>query len=142
MPERARYFVILRHIWPPGMHWDLLLDRGQALTAWQLKRNPLILVQTGATAVIPARRIADHRRFYLHYQGAVSQDRGHVYRIDRGRYHLSGESEGCQRLILEGKLLRGEFLLVSLECEPGNVQRRPSQADYDFRRRRGCRLRP
>lgn len=72
-------YVILAHDWPTP-HWDLLLENGDALLAWRLLAEPA----PGRT--VPAERNADHRKFYLDYEGPVSGDRGTVARWDAGTF--------------------------------------------------------
>ena len=86
MPQPSGQYVILHHTGFGDEHWDLMLERGQLLATWQLLENPQPLLTGDATGSIPARRIGDHRRAYLTYEGPVSNDRGEVARIAAGRY--------------------------------------------------------
>lgn len=72
-------FAILAHD-HPAPHWDLFLEAGPVLRSWRL-RSPLI-----AGSGVPAEPAADHRLFYLDYEGPVSGDRGTVTRIDLGTF--------------------------------------------------------
>jgi hypothetical protein len=76
-----RRYVILEHDWPTK-HWDLLLDVGPVLRAWRLLEEPA----EGVT--VRAEVNADHRRFYLDYEGEVSGGRGVVRRWDAGVYEV------------------------------------------------------
>jgi len=116
MPKR---FVILHHRLDQGEHWDLMLERGEVLWTWQLLLEPV----NAASLPIPARRIADHRKDYLTYEGPVSGDRGTVRRVDSGTYQI--ESLGPERieLTIGAGRLSGSLTLVrvaedgwSLEC--------------------------
>ena len=78
MPLR---FVILHHTVHGGEHWDLMLEQGNTLLTWQLLREPFEL----ASLPIPARRIGDHRKAYLDYEGSLSRNRGDVRRVGEGR---------------------------------------------------------
>jgi hypothetical protein len=111
MAQLARPYVILRHEQTDGTHWDLMLDLGEALATWQLKRDPASLVNPAAMAAIPALRIADHRRAYLEYEGPVSGNRGHVTRVDSGTYEVTSHSPCGWTIRLAGTLLAGEFKL-------------------------------
>jgi hypothetical protein len=91
-------FVILRHELEGEVHWDLMLDDDQAaghsdddrsLLTWSLSENPL--AAHGADTVIPARRLADHRRLYLDYEGPISGNRGTVTRIEQGEFQWLDE---------------------------------------------------
>ncbi len=72
-------FVILRHDYP-YLHWDFLLEANHAAVTWRLLQQPEVSVP------IPAVRIAEHRLFYLDYEGPVSGGRGTVSRVHAGRY--------------------------------------------------------
>lgn len=70
-------FRILLHDWP-FVHWDLLLEDGDALLTWRLLEEP-VLQQWLASEKLP-----DHRLVYLDYSGPVSGDRGTVTGWDSG----------------------------------------------------------
>jgi DNA polymerase Ligase (LigD) len=77
-------FVILRHVFPPDAgradHWDFMLEAGEVLWTWALVQSP------DAEGPQAAERLADHRPFYLDYEGPISGDRGSVTRWDAGTY--------------------------------------------------------
>ena len=73
-------FVILKHRDSGSLHYDLMLECDDALTTWSCSQNPLTHPAT------QCRRIADHRKAYLTYEGAVSQNRGTVQRVESGQY--------------------------------------------------------
>lgn len=110
-PDAASPFALLEHTTHDGVHWDLLIARPgeERLATWRLATNPL----TAKTA-IPAERIADHRRIYLEYEGAVRGDRGAVRRLDRGLARwLEPEAEsGAARVQLHGALLEGDWVFA------------------------------
>lgn len=106
-------FVLLHHTLHEDQHWDLCLDQGQTLATWQLIENPATLTAPNRPA--PARRIQDHRRFYLDYEGPVSADRGHVVRVDRGTYTLLDQQPGHWRVRLAGSVLIGTFVLTATD---------------------------
>jgi len=101
-------FAILHHTTGCGEHWDLLLEHGDVLLAWQLLCEP-----AGPQSLpIPARRIADHRKLYLDYEGPISRDRGHVTRVDAGTVEIEKlTGEECV-VTLRGKRLSGRFALL------------------------------
>jgi hypothetical protein len=108
------------------------------LATWQLLENPACPVvgatqhrsqvscDAGAEPVIspgwaisresiPARRIQDHRRVYLDYEGPVSSDRGEVVRIDRGPYILLEQRPRRWVFQLAGSVLIGTCELVATD---------------------------
>jgi len=86
-------FVVLEHD-HPRLHWDLMLDTGDALRTWRLGALP----KTGVTT--DCESLPDHRRAYLDYEGPVSGGRGRVSRVIAGQYELIQESAGELRLRL------------------------------------------
>ncbi len=80
-------FVLLEHN-HPFLHWDLMLECGDALRTWRLDRVPT------AAATIPAHPLPDHRLAYLDYEGPVSGNRGTVKRIDKGEFAQSSPDTG------------------------------------------------
>ncbi|MFM7074707.1 MAG: hypothetical protein ACKO3G_01395 [Planctomycetaceae bacterium] len=85
-------FALLEHSGAPddpaGLHWDLLLEAGDACRTWRLAAIP----RPGGAAV-PADGIAPHRLAWLdHEAGEVSGGRGFARRVDAGEFTLS---DGC-----------------------------------------------
>ena len=104
MPSR---FVILHHRLGTGEHWDLMLEQGDVLLTWQLLREPL-----GRKCLpIPARRIGDHRKAYLDYEGPLTRNRGIVRRVDSGSLDIVEDTPEGLRIVLSGKRLHGSFVL-------------------------------
>lgn len=126
-----RRFVVLRHEDREGLHFDLMIESGERLATWKFPTAPES-VSAGAAAasslhwppVLHGRRIGDHRRAYLTYEGPVSGDRGHVTRHDEGTCRVDRPvaydrepaelSDSVERWCIEfcGRLLRGRFELV------------------------------
>jgi len=104
MPTR---FVILHHKLADSEHWDFMLERGEALLTWRLALEPV----DRSCLPIPAKRIGDHRKAYLEYEGPVSGDRGHVRRVDAGAVEFEEVSPDRVVVHLEGERLTGSFML-------------------------------
>ena len=58
-------FAVLEHD-HPFLHWDFLLETGDALRTWRLHAPP------DAEGTIAAEELPDHRLEYLDYEGRVS----------------------------------------------------------------------
>ena len=117
-------FVLLEHD-HPVLHWDLMLECGDALRTWRLERVPTV------AATIPAEPLPDHRIAYLEYQGPVSGDRGVVKRVDAGEFTQTGlDSDVVDREVIElqlaGTRLRG---LATICSETRTLQWQPSSAE-------------
>lgn len=97
-------YAILEHDWP-ARHWDLFLEADGVLRAWRLLAEPL------PGAAVPAEPAADHRLFYLDYEGPVSGNRGVVTRWDAGEFDWI-EDGGRVVVELRGERLVGRFTLT------------------------------
>jgi DNA polymerase ligase (LigD)-like protein len=104
-------FVVLLHETPPGYprgnHLDLMLEHQGVLWTWALETPPM----PGET--VTAERLPDHRLDYLDYEGAVSQDRGVVSRIDSGHYEMLQQTVTMVSVLLQGAKIRGTLILSS-----------------------------
>ena len=103
-------FAILEHHWN-GVHWDFLLEAGDTLRTWAIN-EPIV-----RNRLLSAHSLPDHRLFYLDYEGPVSNDRGHVARVDSGIYDPLIWTERHVRGRLEGSQFVGVFELR--ECSDG-----------------------
>ena|SRR5438270_9422538 len=99
-------YVILRHECPPefkpSVHWDLMLEAGNALRTWALAVEPAPGIS------IAADQLPDHRLEYLDYEGPVSGNRGTVIRWDTGWFELLSESTAELTVRLMGNRLVGK----------------------------------
>jgi hypothetical protein len=109
-------FVVLTHD-HPFLHWDLMLESGDALRTWRLLDPP----DTGG--VIRAEPLGDHRRDYLTYEGPVSGGRGCVERWDAGEFRLGAETPERVEFQLAGQRLNGIAVL----------ERQPADGRWTFR---------
>ena len=105
--QRAK-FVLLRHECQES-HWDLMIavPGEERLWTWQVQAAPRRWPEA-----LPAKRIADHRKAYLTYEGEISGNRGRVMRVDEGAAEILG-LEPEIRLRLDGRVVRGTFTLIS-----------------------------
>jgi hypothetical protein len=93
-------FVILEHD-HPTLHWDLMLECGDALRTWRLAEPP---DHAGPIAATP---LADHRLAYLDYEGPVSGNRGTVKRWDAGTAEIIDEGAQDLEMRVDGQRVRG-----------------------------------
>lgn len=110
--EVLRRFVVLRHIDRDGDHFDLMIESGERLATWKFPDFP-----GAGDSRQSCRRIGEHRRLYLDYEGPISGDRGVVDRQDSGDCRVT-ESIG-DRWVVEffGGRLAGEYELVQSSSE-------------------------
>ncbi len=109
----ASRFVILHHRISDGEHWDLMLEQGEVLLTWQLLREPI----DRSSLPIPARRIGEHRKTYLDYEGPLTGDRGVVRRVDSGSLEVLEHTPSRLQVVLEGRRLNGTFALLRKDDE-------------------------
>ena len=111
-PSREVRFVVLRHcVSPDDVHFDLMIDAGDALATWRCPEAP----DTAADVAMTCEKLADHRRRYLEYEGPLSQDRGEVRQHDGGYCRLLAADVGVWRIEFRGTQIRGHYELASLD---------------------------
>ncbi|HXY35612.1 MAG TPA: DNA polymerase ligase N-terminal domain-containing protein, partial [Planctomycetaceae bacterium] len=93
-------FVVLTHD-HPFLHWDLMLEHGDSLRTWRLKKPP------DAEGSITAEALGNHRLAYLDYEGPVSGGRGTVERWDAGTYETLESTSNRLVVRFAGKKLVG-----------------------------------
>jgi hypothetical protein len=97
-------FAILTHD-HPAPHWDLFLEAGPVLRSWRL------LAPLSSAIAVPAEPAADHRLFYLDYEGPVSGNRGSVHRMDAGQFTAEVEERDRIVLRMDGTRFIGRLIL-------------------------------
>ena len=118
-------FILLEHTGAPddptGLHYDLLLEKGEACRTWRLAKIPTV---NGAPTEAVA--IAPHRLAWLdHVDGPVSGNRGHARRVDAGVYQpvenvgmpTPPAEQALLRVRLEGSLVRGLLTIGPTHAE-------------------------
>src|SRR5688572_28990535 len=82
--DKQHRFVLLRHAIKPtngrSDHWDLMLEHEGSLVTFELTRLP------PEPGMFEAQRLPDHRLHYLEFEGDIEGNRGHIVRLDRGRW--------------------------------------------------------
>ena len=112
-------YILLKHEKDSDFHADFLLDCGaERLLSWQICdenfTKPFIftvkffnlaesLKHTIDAISVICRRNFDHRKLYLDYEGEISNNRGHVTRIETGNWELSAVCSGKITLVTTGR---------------------------------------
>jgi hypothetical protein len=117
-------FVIQEHTTPDGVHWDLMLEKGQALITFRLEQPP----QAVSDGVVRATRIFDHPLRFLTYEGPVQKGTGKVRIVDRGTCRLLEEAQHVITMDLQGDILQGGFTLT--QTEGTSWQLAPGAGEY------------
>lgn len=101
-------FVIQQHSTPEGIHWDLMLQRGDVLWTWRMTISPEHI----NTACLSIERIVDHPLRFLSYEGPVQNKTGQVKIADKGSYRLISEKTDSLCIDVQGKILQRTFTLT------------------------------
>ena len=104
-------FVVQEHTTPDGVHWDLMLEKGDALTTFRLEQPPQVALDGAVSAV----KIFDHPLRFLTYEGPVQKGTGRVRIVDRGTCDVADEAGDVIALALRGTILQGSFTLTRIE---------------------------
>jgi hypothetical protein len=104
-------FVVQEHTTPEGVHWDLMLEQGEALTTFRLEQPPEVV----SVSTVQATKIFDHSRRFLTYEGPVQKGVGQVRIVERGTWDVSIKGDDVITLRLQGTTLQGDFTLTRIE---------------------------
>lgn len=107
----SRRFVVQEHTTPNGVHWDLMLEKGDVLTAFRLEQPP----EAALTGTVQATKIFDHSLRFLTYEGPVQKGVGQVRIVERGTWDVSIKGDDVITLRLQGTTLQGDFTLTRIE---------------------------
>ena len=100
-------FVIQRHTRGKKVHWDLMLEAGEALETYRLSMPPGRLMKEKC----PAEKIFEHPLRFLTYEGPVNKGEGNVEIADSGTYNVIQQLQDCIEMEMDGEILRGRFAL-------------------------------
>jgi hypothetical protein len=120
-------FVILLHKSVAVEHWDVMLevlvDGCGQLETWSISPQAnLHETESGnlnyklKSFSCPAKKLPYHRIAYLDYEGEISNNRGNVKRIDKGKYQKINDN----KFRLYGKLLDGELTIINNKNNSNN----------------------
>ncbi len=102
---RSLRYVVLWHSGIAEPHFDFMVETrtGSELAAW---RSPTWPVENQQ----PWRRLKDHRRVYLDFEGELTGHRGHVQRVASGLCSVEIEENSVWLIGLEIGGLRASFI--------------------------------
>ena len=104
-------FVVQEHTTPEGVHWDLMIEKGEVLMTFRLPEPPENALDHAVRIV----RISDHTPKFLTYEGPVQKGTGQVRIVERGTFRLRVETDDVITLDLQGTILHGSFTLTRVE---------------------------
>jgi hypothetical protein len=100
-------FVIQKHTKGEEVHWDLMLEAGEALETYRLSLPPDKLKQEKC----PAEKIFEHALKFLTYEGPVNKGKGKVEITERGTYKQLQQKPNYIEMEMAGEILQGRFVL-------------------------------
>jgi bifunctional non-homologous end joining protein LigD len=109
--DKTLKFVVQKHTKKGLVHWDLMFETGPVLQTYRLDLPPEKLSLQANTAI----KIFDHPLKFLTYQGSVNKGLGTVEIADYGIYTSLTANLKQQELLLQGKILKGNFRLTLIE---------------------------
>jgi hypothetical protein len=111
-------FVLLEHVGhpadPAGLHYDLLLEEGDACRTWRLATIPI-----GGGEPVVAEPLPPHRLAWLEIEASeVSGGRGFARRLDAGTYETTeADDSGHLDVIVSGTMLSGRIMGIPSESK-------------------------
>ena len=120
MADEVRKFVIQEHSCQAEVHWDLMLEQADVLETYRLDKGPVQLL----AETVNAEKIFDHPKKFLTYQGPVNKGAGRVEIVDAGRYKITNDQNDKIELSLDGRILKGGFVLTLVKDERWIFERR------------------
>lgn len=92
-------------------HYDLMIEKNESLITWQIEEKDLIDILNGK--IINVKKIQDHRKVYLDYEGPITCDRGYVEIFDTGEYEEIEWNNLNIILNFFGKKITGKLQIIN-----------------------------
>jgi len=128
---RKRMFVVQKHA-ASHLHYDFRLEIGGVLVSWAVPKGPTLDPSSKRFATMTE----DHPIEYAEFEGVIPEGHygaGTVIVWDKGNFESEGDrspeeqlAKGELKILLEGKKLRGAFVLVHMgrhQGKPGEKSR-------------------
>ena len=111
-------FVLLQHNTTENQyHWDFLFEEPEGCMTFSVAQESAEEARKTGVLGCTAKRLADHRRKYLDYEGPVSGNRGTVQRIDDGTCETIDET-----IHFQGNICAGTINLQNYELRIMNYE--------------------
>ncbi|GIU68626.1 MAG: 3'-phosphoesterase [Candidatus Pacearchaeota archaeon] len=108
--KKQKIFVVHKHH-ASHLHWDLRLEMNGVLKSWAVPKEPPLKKGIKRLAI----QVEDHPLEYANFKGTIPEGHygaGKVEIWDKGNYELKNKDEKKIEFILNGKKLKGNFVLV------------------------------
>ncbi|MEM2123112.1 MAG: DNA polymerase ligase N-terminal domain-containing protein [Candidatus Bathyarchaeia archaeon] len=119
-------FVVHRHE-ARQLHWDLRLELHGVLKSWAIPKGPPLKEKVKRLAV----EVEDHPIDYIDFEGIIPPGiygAGKVEIWDKGSYILMEHGEDKLKLLFQGELLKGVYLLFRIKDRQWIIMMAPSLA--------------
>jgi hypothetical protein len=115
LPRLRKMRFVIHHHLSENEHYDLMIEteEKEMLTTWRITPVDLALLQKNAE--IKAKRIQDHKKFFLDYEGPLSRGKGRVKLYDSGICGLNRKDGKVFKYSLSGKILKGIIRIAPAE---------------------------
>ncbi len=108
--SKGKIFVIHKHD-ASHLHWDLRLEMNGTLKSWAVPKEPPTEKGIKRLAIM----VEDHPLEYATFKGRIPEGlygAGTVEIWDNGTYELKNKDEKKIELVLHGKKMKGNYVLV------------------------------
>lgn len=103
-------FVVQKHS-ATHLHYDLRLEMDGVLKSWAVPKEPSTVPNVKRLAI----QVEDHELDYINFTGEISKGEygaGTVEIWDKGNYRLKERTAKIIEFTLEGKRLKGDYVLI------------------------------
>ena len=109
--SKEKIFVIQEHN-ASHLHWDFRLEINRTLKSWAIPKIP-DAVNDGKTKRL-AIQVEDHPLSYAKFEGEIKEGygKGTVKIFDKGTYELKSHDDKKIEFKLNGKKLKGDYVLI------------------------------
>lgn len=122
MPKKQKspIFVIQEHN-ASNLHWDFRLEISGVLKSWVIPKKPSNLTRVKRLAI----QVEDHDLDYANFEGTIESGygKGTVKIWDKGTYELENKKENKIVFKLEGKKLKGKYVLLKTDYGKSNREK-------------------
>ncbi|MDD5699786.1 MAG: DNA polymerase ligase N-terminal domain-containing protein [Candidatus Nanoarchaeia archaeon] len=108
--SKKKIFVVHEHH-ASHLHWDLRLEMNGVLKSWAVPKQPPVTKGEKRLAI----QVEDHPLSYAKFKGIIPEGNygaGKVEIWDNGKYELKFQDAKKIEIVLHGKKLNGDYVLV------------------------------
>jgi len=109
-------FVVQEHA-ARKLHWDFRIEMNKTLKSWAILKEPPLQAKLKRLAI----QVEDHDLSYASFEGLIPEGMygaGKVKIWDKGKYKLIDKKSDKLVFTLNGKKMKGEYVLLKLKPNP------------------------